>query len=949
MNSNIALIISSNLVELIVPSIYELSHIQMIYIHNTNNSKEKCELIKQLSSKIVDIYDNINQLIVKLFNDNLFPSLPISIINPQTIKETSIRDLTNEQATFMWFQLLLEILLQMPQTIDSKNEMMNECLLNYENDEIEKKKIIEFQQTYSSDTCIRWYTRDTFLYRLLNRALRTQNINNIFKFRFFIKDLYQQLENLAANNEMNTSVSIMYRGQMIAREELQKLQDNINGLISVNTFFSTTLSCNVATDFSGNGMGRPQFESVVFEINVNQKRLTKPFAHIHHYSYNTDENEVLFSMGTIFRIDSIELLTDEIWFVKLILNEEEDKNSSDLINHFKKEINQTEHHLMTLGKFLYLMGDLDKAEKYYRLFLDQILSSKLLFDNTYHHNEMIAMLFNDLALVYNARGNFELALKNYQHALDIYLSLEPMNPISNTAIYSNIGNVLIELGDYQKAFKMYNTALELRLLYSSIIQDEPGLAQIYNNIAVCYNQNGQYNRSIENFEKSINIKLKYLPSNHPSLGITYSNLSDLYRANGDYEMALKYCQQALDIHVLVLPKDHIDLATTYNAMANIYIDSGNSIKAKENYEKALEIILNQMLQQHQLLNTIYNNIANIYMNECHYELAIKYYKLALDKIDSSNLTNHAVIYNNLGEIYRKIGNYMEALINHKKALDIRMTLYPSLDHIDLAQSYHNVGIVFCDNGQYDTALDCFKSALDIKEKILNPNHSSIAKTYMNIAEIYRKQWNYIESLKYNEKALKIEKQQSPLNNSDLATIYNNIGLTYLDENNFILAMENFQQSLDLKLKSSDSNDLSLSMTYINIATVYSEKSDYTSALAYLQRALNIKLQHLPPNHLEFGLLYNNIGAIYLKAQHFIDACESFKHALGIYLQNPLSNTSEIATIFSNIGALYQLNGEYKLAKENYENSLLYDLKSLPEDHPSIIQTKQQISLIDTLL
>jgi tetratricopeptide (TPR) repeat protein len=543
--------------------------------------------------------------------------------------------------------------------------MTTECLRNYENDEIERKKIIEFQQTYSSDTCIRWYTSDTFLYRLLNKALRTQNINDIFKYRFYIKDLYQQLENLSTAS--NTIIPTMYRGQMITREELEKLQENINGLISVNTFFSTTLSSSAAADFSGSGMGRPQFESVVFQITINQKRLTKPFADIHRYSCNTHEKEILFSMGTTFRIDTVELFIDDIWLVKLTLNEEEDKNLNDLITHFKKEINETKHHLLTLGKFLYFMGDLDKAERYYRLVFDQILSSILCFDDDYYRNHMIATLYNNLGLIYHARENFQVALENYQNALKIHLSQKPMDPFANTTIYNNIANTLIDMGDYQKALEMYNTALELRLLYSSFIEDDSGLAQIYNNLAVCYNQNGQYTHSIENYEKSIHIKLKYLPSNHPSLGIAYSNLGNIHRANSNYEMALKYCQKALDIHILTLPKDHIDLAKTYNALATIYTDIGNFIKAKENYEKALEIVLNQTPQKYLLLTTIYNNIANIHLNECQYDLVMKYYKRALEKIESSDMIGHAVIYNNLGEIYRKIGDYTEALIHHKKS------------------------------------------------------------------------------------------------------------------------------------------------------------------------------------------------------------------------------------------------------------------------------------------
>ncbi|CAF5081981.1 unnamed protein product, partial [Rotaria sp. Silwood1] len=239
-------------------------------------------------------------------------------------------------------------------------------------------------------------------------------------------------------------------------------------------------------------------------------------------------------MATVFRIDGVELLTDEIWLVKLVLSEAEDKNLNDLIAHFKKEINETEHHLLTLGKFLYLIGDLNKAEKYYRLLFDHISSSALIFDNDYSHNNIIATLFNNLGLLYHVRENFQLALENYQNALEIYLLQEPLSPVSNATVYTNIGNALIDLGDYERAFEMYNTALELQLLYASLMENDSGLAQIYNNIAVCYRQNGQYDRSIENYEKSIDIKLKYFPPNHPSLGVTYSNLSDIYRTNADY-------------------------------------------------------------------------------------------------------------------------------------------------------------------------------------------------------------------------------------------------------------------------------------------------------------------------------------------------------------------------------------------------------------------------------
>jgi hypothetical protein len=63
--------------------------------------------------------------------------------------------------------------------------MINECRLCYENDLIEQDKIKDLEENYSVNEAISWYTIDSFLFRILNKAFRTENIDIIFKFRFF--------------------------------------------------------------------------------------------------------------------------------------------------------------------------------------------------------------------------------------------------------------------------------------------------------------------------------------------------------------------------------------------------------------------------------------------------------------------------------------------------------------------------------------------------------------------------------------------------------------------------------------------------------------------------------------------------------------------------------------------------------------------------------------------
>jgi len=55
-------------------------------------------------------------------------------------------------------------------------------------------QISEFEKNYTASNALSWYTRNSFLYRIINKALRTQNMIYIFKCRFFIIDLFQQLK-----------------------------------------------------------------------------------------------------------------------------------------------------------------------------------------------------------------------------------------------------------------------------------------------------------------------------------------------------------------------------------------------------------------------------------------------------------------------------------------------------------------------------------------------------------------------------------------------------------------------------------------------------------------------------------------------------------------------------------------------------------------------------------
>ena len=98
-------------------------------------------------------------------------------------------------AIFMWFQLFIEVLLRMHHKSSDRKELIDICKKNYKGNKQEMKIINGFEKKYKADNAIWWYTREACFYRMMNKALRVQDYDILFAFRFFITDIAKQLKN----------------------------------------------------------------------------------------------------------------------------------------------------------------------------------------------------------------------------------------------------------------------------------------------------------------------------------------------------------------------------------------------------------------------------------------------------------------------------------------------------------------------------------------------------------------------------------------------------------------------------------------------------------------------------------------------------------------------------------------------------------------------------------
>jgi hypothetical protein len=142
----------------------------------------------------------------------------------------------------------------------------------------------------------------------VNKALRVEDVELLYRFRFFIIDLCKQLKKgwlYAQSLGLTETTSIVYRGGKLAVVEVNTLQPG--HLITTNGFLSTTRNIDVARFFASNLMNDDSnYYAVIFHITIPENLTSLVFTDVDHKDTNfPDENEV---SEFILKVSSISLI-----------------------------------------------------------------------------------------------------------------------------------------------------------------------------------------------------------------------------------------------------------------------------------------------------------------------------------------------------------------------------------------------------------------------------------------------------------------------------------------------------------------------------------------------------------------------------------------------------------------------------------------------------------------
>ncbi|CAF1464489.1 unnamed protein product [Adineta steineri] len=555
--NNICVILPCYADEYAVSHIHDMPQVNSIFVLCRNvieHKKWTCEWpkIQGIFKQMALICDSLKKMAWRKDQS----SVTVSIISES--------ELSKLDQTFMYTKLLNETLFNIEYNEQSIKDFADYCRKQINVNDYVLTDVNKFQREYHNHTAIYWYTSPSFIYQMLNQALRTQNIDTIYKMGFFIRDLCQDLKVLhqqqIVDRQQQQQSFTFYRGQKLSNIHLEEIMKTKNALLSFNNFLSTTEDRDVAYIFAESNKDSCDFVAVLFEINVDSLVSSAPFACLNDTSYFSDqEREVLFSTHTVFRIHEIQKINendDRFWQINLKLTTDDDHLLSALTERMRIEIKAINPQDQ-LGQLFIKLDKFNEAEEIYHLLINRTDSELEKANYSYW-----------IARIKYHKGDYDRALSIHEQVLEIRKRLLSADDSNIGDSYEMIGLANSELQYFSEALSAHTQAHRIR--EKNLPDAYPLLASSKLNIALAHRDMENYSEALRYLHEALKIYSNTLPPYHPYLATAYENIGLVYQHTKKFKEVLEVHEKAREIYEKSLPSDNMDLGICYDNIASTY-------------------------------------------------------------------------------------------------------------------------------------------------------------------------------------------------------------------------------------------------------------------------------------------------------------------------------------------------------------------------------------------
>ncbi|CAF1262977.1 unnamed protein product [Adineta steineri] len=321
----------------------------------------------------------------------------------------------------------------------------------------------------------------------------------------FIRDLLKQLPG-------TIKPLTLYRSQYLTIDELQEIRKNVGGFMQYFKFVSMSTSNILAICRRRENHLHLHLESVLFQLKINDSGTNTRYAMV---AQSNEETTFLFAAGSIFRIESVEKLSEHTWCCKLCLSNDDENKLTSTLQYYEREIGTSLTYL-SLGIYLNEIGQMDKAITYFKTLLSVSTDP-----------DITSAISNNLAIISTCKDDSAVARSHLEQALNLQTS--------DTRTMSTV--TLLSPG---KTSDMM------------LAQPIPSTSPIINyyNLACIYRELERFEEALNECEEALKLTKAEISSAH--IALVYGAMGSVYYARENHGNALKYFKMALDFALIHL-------------------------------------------------------------------------------------------------------------------------------------------------------------------------------------------------------------------------------------------------------------------------------------------------------------------------------------------------------------------------------------------------------------
>ncbi len=308
----------------------------------------------------------------------------------------------------------------------------------------------------------------------------------------------------------------------------------------------------------------------------------------------------------------------------------------------------------------------------------------------------------------------------------------------------------------------------------------------------------------------------------------------------------------------------------------------------------------------------------------------------------------AQMYNVIGRVFYKLGNFKEAKPLLEGAISIQKQHYGP-GHPETAISRAALGALIGAQGDYKAAAEILSESLDFFDKNRASDLHSLASIKSDLAYTLRRQGNFKEADRLFRETYDVLLRNLGPNHIQTQNIKHSIGSNLFNMGYYEEAEQIYREVLSIRreLLGDDHPDLAISKNSLAALLMLLGRFDESEKLFY--EAYNIRLRSLGPAHPRTMLTQNNLAILKRDKGSFVESEKLFENVLAIRRLNLGEDHASTAITRFALGELYILMNLPEDALSQFELALPIFEESFTGSHSFSVRTRMNIGYANLMI